>query len=95
MSDYVTIEREASDIRQSLKSAIDTWPVSVLIAVQKFALVENQRLEMEPVDNSRPDMERRNRGYERLKKYFGTIDREINWKQELQEALDEKYNRAY
>jgi hypothetical protein len=44
MSDSMTMEREVADIRQALKSAIDTWPVQVLFAVQEFALFETQQL---------------------------------------------------
>jgi hypothetical protein len=33
--------------------------------------------------------------YERLKKYRGIIDRDIDYKQELKSALDEKYGSVF
>ncbi|MDR3284734.1 MAG: hypothetical protein LBS97_06115 [Treponema sp.] len=82
------------NIRHSLKSAIDTWPEPVLFAVQEFALFETQRLQASAVDHSEADIERGRAALKHLKKYFGTIHREIDYKQELLEALDEKYNRT-
>jgi hypothetical protein len=51
-------------------------------------------MEHKPVGQSTNDLERRRAAYERLKESFGTIHCEGNWKEELYEALDEKYNRA-
>jgi hypothetical protein len=87
----MTAKQKTMDIRQSLKSAIDLWPEPVLFAVQEFALFETQRLETSAVDNSEADIEKGRAALKRLKKYFGTIHREIDYKQELLEALDEKY----
>jgi hypothetical protein len=67
----------------------------MLFAVQEFVLFENQRLKSTRVSSPKPDLERRRAAYERLKESFGTIHCEGNWKEELYEALDEKYKRAY
>jgi hypothetical protein len=39
-------------------------------------------------------LKKRRRGFEILKKYSGTMHLDKPWKEELYEALDEKYNRA-
>jgi hypothetical protein len=89
MSEYMNV-----DLRQMLKDGIDTWPEQMFVSIFDFALFEGQRYKVPVIKASAPDLKRREAGYERLKKYFGTIDREINWKEELYEALDEKYNSA-
>jgi hypothetical protein len=94
VADNMTAEQNIMDIRHSLKSAIDMWPESVLFAVQEFALFETQRLKASTVGYLEADIEKGRAAFKRLQKYSGTIHREINWKQELQEALDEKYNRT-
>jgi hypothetical protein len=42
-------------------------------------------------NNSEKEMLKRKAAYERLKKYRGIIDRDIDYKYELKQALDEKY----
>jgi hypothetical protein len=37
------------------------------------------------------ELQKKRTAYERLKKYRGSIDRDIDYKQELKSALDEKY----
>jgi hypothetical protein len=89
--DTMPARQNTMDIRYSLKSAIDLWPEPVLFAVQEFALFETQRLQASAVGDSEADIEKSRAALKHLKKYTGTNHREINWKQELQEALDEKY----
>jgi len=40
------------------------------------------------------ERQKKRAAYERLKKYRGIVDREMDYKQELKLALDEKYGRA-
>jgi hypothetical protein len=42
-------------------------------------------------NNSEKEKLKRKAAYERLKKYKGVIDRDIDYKYELKQALDEKY----
>ncbi|MDR3303710.1 MAG: hypothetical protein LBS86_04800 [Treponema sp.] len=91
MSDVMTMEREDVDIRQALKSAIDTWPMQMVLAVRNFAQLETKRHEVETDGDSEQDVARRAAAFKRLSQYFGTVDREINCKQERLEALDERY----
>jgi hypothetical protein len=95
MADTMPMKQNTMDIRQSLKSAVDTWPEPVLFAVQEFALFEAQRWGVPAVGESEEaDIEKSRAALKHLQKYFGAIHRKIDYKQELLEALDEKYNRT-
>jgi hypothetical protein len=96
--DNIAAKQKTMDIRHSLKSAIDTWPEPVLFAVQEFALFETQRLQTSAVDDSeaafQAKVEKGRAAFKDLQKYFGTVHLEKDYKQELLEAIDEKYNRT-
>jgi hypothetical protein len=94
MSDIMTMEQEATELRQTLKAAIDTWPARVVLAVQEFALLEVQRLKPETESDREQDIARGRAAFKRLQEYSGSVHLEIDYKQELLEALDEKYNRT-
>jgi hypothetical protein len=101
-------KQKAMDIRQSLKSAIDTWPEPVLFAVHEFALFEAQRLQSarlgvaalqaDAVEDSeaafQADIEKSRAAFKRLQKYFGTVHLEKDYKEELMESIDERYGRT-
>ena len=46
------------------------------------------------IQNSKKELPKKRAAYERLKKYRGVIDRDMDYKQELKSALDEKYGSA-
>ena len=79
---------DSSVMRQSLKTEIDTLPESIVFTVFEFLSFEKQRFNIASAQN----IERKKSAFERLKKYSGTMRLEKHWKEELYEALDEKYN---
>jgi hypothetical protein len=46
------------------------------------------------IQNDEKELLKKRTAYERLKKYRGIIDRDMDYKQELKSALDEKYDSA-
>jgi len=46
------------------------------------------------IQNDKQEHQKKRAAYERLKKYRGIVDRDMDYKQELKLALDEKYGRA-
>jgi len=86
------IQQNPSHIRQSLKTEIDELPEPVLFSVFEFLTVEKQRFRSETPDNKAQVISRKKAAFERLKKYSGTVHLEKHWKEELYEALDEKYS---
>jgi transcription initiation factor TFIIIB Brf1 subunit/transcription initiation factor TFIIB len=46
------------------------------------------------IQNGKKELSKKRAAYERLKKYRGVIDRDMDYKQELKSALDEKYGSA-
>jgi hypothetical protein len=100
MSDYMTIGRNPvyespNAIRQALKADIDNWPVEVLMMTWEFADFAKKELQKKSLMPKVPNLETRKAGYAKLEKYFGTVHYEKDYKEELYEALDEKYNRAH
>jgi hypothetical protein len=85
---------ESALMRQAFKEEIDQWPETLFIMVREFSIFENRRLQKQKADDREQELARRRAGYERLKKYSGTMRLEKSWKEELCEALDEKYNSA-
>jgi hypothetical protein len=80
-------------IRQSLKNEIDDLPEPLLLAIWEIVVFEKQK-EMTPTYTREIALERRREAFESLKPYFGTVHLDKPWKDELYEALDEKYNRT-
>jgi hypothetical protein len=93
--DRQTIKRTPNAIRQSLKADIDTWPVEVLLMTREFADFAKHYIQKKSSFPKAPSLETRKKGYSELEKYFGTVHYEKDYKEELYEALDEKYNRTH
>ena len=79
-------------VRQSLKTEIDELPEPVLFTVFEFLLFEKQRFKASTTSNEAQVLSKKKAAFERLKKYTGTVHFNKHWKEELYEALDEKYN---
>jgi hypothetical protein len=86
-------------IRKSLKSKVDTLPDDLVIAV--WTLLDNQSINEqswqeppEKADNTNGSgIAKKRAAYQRLLKYKGTLHRGIDYKKELAEWRDEKFNR--
>ena len=89
------IKPSPSHMRQSLKTEIDDLPEPVLLTVFEFLSFEKQRFQAGTPRNEAHVLSRKKAAFERLKKYSGTIQLEKHWKDELYEALDEKYNNPH
>jgi hypothetical protein len=98
MGDYMTMERTINKespriIRQSLKNKIDDLPEPLPIAMWQIVSFEMQK-DSSKLNDREMVLEKRRQAFEGLKPYFGTVHLDKPWKEELYEALDEKYNRA-
>jgi hypothetical protein len=89
-TDFYT--KNPSLVRQSLKTEIDELPESVLFTVFEFLSFEKQRFQTGIHRNEAQENSKKKAALECLKKYSGTVHFEKSWKEELYEALDEKYN---
>jgi hypothetical protein len=62
--------------------------------VQEFAAFEQSRHRLQPLSKPKaPDLESRQKAWDNMQKYFGKAHYEKDYKEELNEALDEKYHR--
>ena len=86
------LKQNPSHMRQSLKTEIDELPEPVLFSGFEFLTFEKQRFRSDTQDNKAQVISRKKAAFERLKKYSGTVHLEKHWKEELYEALDEKYS---
>jgi hypothetical protein len=87
------MRQSAAALRKTLKAEIDTWPKQVLVAFWEFVNFERHGANMPGIDEREAILEKRRQAFEELKPYFGTVHLDKPWKEELYEALDEKYNR--
>ncbi len=87
-----TIKKDPSLVRQSLKIEIDKLPEPVLFKIFDFLSFEKHRFQTDTSDNEAQEISLKKAAFERLKKYSGTVHLEKHWKEELYEALDERYD---
>jgi hypothetical protein len=92
---FNVIKQDSSLVRRSLKSEIDELPESLLLSVFEFLTFEKQRRQLDVPNNDAQAPSKKKAAFERLQKYSGTIHFEKHWKEELYEALDEKYHYSY
>lgn len=62
---------------------------------ESYNSVANYVVYLASLRNSRTDVERKNDAFSSLLKFKGKVRREINPKEELEEALNEKYANLY
>jgi hypothetical protein len=92
INNFGEIAMELSIVRESLKDAIDTWPEQVVFAVQEFAIFESQRFSLsskqenhlfthddDMITEPQADLNKRMAAYKNLEKYFGRIERDLDY----------------
>jgi hypothetical protein len=92
---------DVQTIRKSLKSKMDTLPDDLVIAV--WTILDNPGIKeqswqdpLEKLDTTNESgVTKRRAAYQRLLKYKGTLHRTIDYKKELAEWRDEKFNRTH
>jgi hypothetical protein len=74
------------NIREMIKNDIETLSDENLCFVREFVLFQKQK-SIDAINTSK--------GLSRLRKYKGTLNREINIKKEINDARDEKHGRIF